>query len=150
MTEVGSSNSAETAGSGTRPQKRRQSALPRKASTKKQTKNVAAAGGGFGGTLMLLIAHQMPAHSPWAALMMWASPAFAALTGAAMPLLREQGARWGVQYTVWRSEKKLVKLSKRQDVSEESRAEAREFLEEIHTRKARAEISRVREVLADE
>ncbi|MET8805559.1 hypothetical protein [Streptomyces sp. NPDC004546] len=96
------------------------------------------------------MAHQMPPHSAIAIIMTWASPGFAALTGAVMPLLRDQGARWGVQYKVWRSEKQLVRLSERSDVSDESKAQARAFLDEVHKRKAEAEISRVREAFAEE
>ncbi|MEV6993387.1 hypothetical protein AB0N87_30020 [Streptomyces sp. NPDC093228] len=66
-----------------------------------------------------------------------------------MPLLKDQGKRWGVQYKVWRSRRSLVKLSKRPDVSEENKDELRLLIAEVDKRRANDEIARVREALSE-
>lgn len=119
--------------------------MPRRASTRKRTKQAAAAGGGLGGTLLLSLGHQVPQGSVWATLLTWSSPGFAALTGAALPLLKDQGARWGVEFKVWRSRRVLVKMLKRNDLTPERRAELQEFLDEVDKRRAQHEITRIRE-----
>lgn len=99
---------------------------------------------------MLSLGQQMPAHSAWAIGMIWASPGFAALTGAVMPLLKDQGARWGVQFKVWRSQRVMMKVSKSPGVSEEAKAEALALLNELHKQKLQAEMRVVRDAYAED
>lgn len=99
---------------------------------------------------MLSLGQQMPPHSTWAIVMIWASPGFAALTGAVMPLLKDQGARWGVQFKVWRSQRVMMKVSTSPGVSEEAKAEALALLNELHKQRLQAEMRVVREAYAED
>lgn len=149
MTDESSTNGdAEPSGMEPRPAKRA-AAAPRRPTARKKARQVATAGGGLGGTLMLSIAQRLPSDNPWGAVLLWASPGFAAVTGYVMPLLKDQGKRWGVQYKVWRSRRSLVKLSKRPDVSEENKDELRLLIAEVDKRRANDEIARVREALSE-
>jgi hypothetical protein len=99
---------------------------------------------------MLSLAHYVPQGSVWATLLTWASPGFAALTGFALPLIKDQGARWGVQFKVGRSRRVLVKMLKREDLTPERRAELQAFLDEVDKHRAQHEITRIREAFGED
>lgn len=135
-----------TNGSLTVPAQRRRAGTARRgASSKPKTQRVAAAGGGLGGTLMLSLAHQVPQDSVWSTILTWSAPGFAAFTGAVLPLLKNQGGRWGVHFKVWRSRRVIAKMLKRDDLTAERRAELQQFLDEVDKLRGQSEITAIRE-----
>ncbi|MFJ2170994.1 hypothetical protein [Streptomyces griseofuscus] len=98
--------------------------------------------------MLLSLAHSVPQNTIWPAILTWSSPGFAALSGALLPMMKEQGARWGVNFKVWRSARVLKKLLARHDLTPERRTELESFLDEVNKHRAHDEITRIREAFA--